>query len=81
MTNMCNVIPNQQVLQTTYHILQNQNTPNPAVHNIIALTEVVIKQNYFKCNNQCYKQQKCLAVAAPWTAILSEIFIQSLEHN
>jgi hypothetical protein len=45
------------------------------------LTDAVINQNYFKYNNQYYKQQEGRDMEAPTSSILLEIFIQNLEHK
>jgi hypothetical protein len=51
------------------------------VQNIITLIDVAVNQNYFKYNNLYSSQQKGLAIGALSSAILSEIFIENLEHN
>jgi hypothetical protein len=38
-------------------------------------------QNYFQHNNHFYKQKEGLATGAPSSSILSEIYLQFLEHN
>jgi hypothetical protein len=48
---------------------------------MITLIETVINQYYFIYNNQYYSQQEGLAMGAPSSVVLSEIFIQGLEHN
>jgi hypothetical protein len=41
----------------------------------------VLDQNYFTLNNEYYTQEKGLAMGAPSSAILAEIFLQNNEHN
>jgi hypothetical protein len=41
------------------------------------MCDVVLHQNYF----YCYVQKDGLAVGAPTSSILSEFYLQYLEHN
>jgi hypothetical protein len=45
------------------------------------LTELIIKQNYFELNSKFYLQSQGLAMGAPSSALLSEIYLQYIEHN
>jgi hypothetical protein len=48
---------------------------------LILLIRTVLKQNYFQFNNKIYSQTQGLAMGAPTSSILSEIFLQYIEHN
>jgi hypothetical protein len=41
----------------------------------------ILQQNYFQFDNQYYKQNIGLAMAAPTSAIIAETYLQNLEHN
>jgi hypothetical protein len=43
--------------------------------------KVILSQNYFQFNNELYTQNEGLAMGAPTSAILAEIFIQYFEYN
>jgi hypothetical protein len=45
------------------------------------LIDTIVKQNYFEHNPTYYTQSDGLAMGAPTESLLSEIFIQNLEHN
>jgi hypothetical protein len=45
------------------------------------ITHTILEQNYFKFQNQCYIQKTGLAMGAPTSAILSEIYLQHVEHT
>jgi hypothetical protein len=45
------------------------------------MTKLIIKQNYFEENSIFYQQSVGLAMGAPSSALLSEIYLQHLEHN
>jgi hypothetical protein len=47
----------------------------------IKLTELIIKQNYFKLNSKFYLQSEGLEMGAPSSAPLSEMYLQYIEHN
>jgi hypothetical protein len=42
--------------------------------------KVILKQNYFNFQGHTYTQQEALAMGAPISAILSEVFLQCIEH-
>jgi hypothetical protein len=48
---------------------------------LMILINTIINQNYLQFNNQYYKQDDRLAMGAPTSAILAEIFIQHLKHT
>jgi hypothetical protein len=48
---------------------------------LIALVRAVIKQNYFQFRDQIYRQHNCLAMGAPSSSILSEVYLQYIEHT
>jgi hypothetical protein len=48
---------------------------------IIKLTQVILKQNCFQLNDNIYTQTKRLAMGAPTSSVLSEIYLQYLEHT
>jgi hypothetical protein len=41
---------------------------------------MILEQNYLQFNNQFFKQNERLPMGEPKSAILTEIFIQHLEH-
>jgi hypothetical protein len=43
--------------------------------------QVVLNQNYFRHETELYKQTGGLAMGAPTSSLLSEVFLQSLEHD
>jgi hypothetical protein len=43
---------------------------------LIALVRTIIKNNYFQFRNQTYRQHKGLAMGAPSSSIVSEVYLQ-----
>jgi hypothetical protein len=59
----------------------NNNNVNENVKNEIGyLINIIIEQNYFQFNNKYYKQKEGLAMGAPTSAVLSETYLQYIEH-
>jgi hypothetical protein len=48
---------------------------------ITYILKIVMEQNYFQFDQKYYKQTEGLAMGAPTSAILAEIFIQYIEHK
>jgi hypothetical protein len=40
-----------------------------------------MEQNYFKFNQQCYKKTEGLAMGAPTSVILAEVYVQYMGHK
>jgi hypothetical protein len=45
------------------------------------MTRTILKQNYFEFQNNFYVQNKGLAMGAPTSSVLSEIYLQFIEHT
>jgi hypothetical protein len=61
--------------------LSKGDTPHPIINEIDRITKLIIEQNYFHHNNLFYKQKEGLAKGAPSSSVLSELYLQFLEHN
>jgi hypothetical protein len=55
--------------------------PQTVIREIDTITKIIMEQNYFQHKNHFYKQKEGLAMGAPSSSILSEIYLQFLEHN
>jgi hypothetical protein len=80
-TNMYTNIPTKKVSEIIKEILNNSHEQHNKKHEILNMTHTVIDQNFFTFNNEFYKQQTGLAMGAPSSAILAEIYLQSVEHH
>jgi hypothetical protein len=79
--NMYTSIPRDKLNIIIHRSLTRNNVPNEHIHEITTLTKVVLNQNYFQYNNELYSQEEGLAMGAPTSSILADIYIQHLEHN
>jgi hypothetical protein len=50
-------------------------------HEILSWFDTITKQNYFLRNNNIVIQKEGLAMGAPSSSILSELFLQHIEHS
>jgi hypothetical protein len=48
---------------------------------ITNILKSIKEQNYFQVNEQYYEQTEGLAMGAPTSAILAEVYIQHMEHK
>jgi hypothetical protein len=64
-----NIIHNIQGIETNVH------------KEIIHILEIIMEQNYFQFNQEYYKQIDGLAMEAPTSSILAEIYVQNMEHT
>jgi len=48
---------------------------------ILAITKPVLTQNYYGFNARIYIQPKGLAMGSPSSSVLSELYIQHMEHT
>jgi hypothetical protein len=79
--NMYTNIQQKELINIIYNALANNDTPDDQKNEIVKLVKTILNQNYFQHNTQIYIQQEGLAMGAPTSAILAEIFIQYLEQN
>jgi len=50
-------------------------------HEIMNISQIIIKQNYSQFQNTLYIQEQGLAVVTPASSILSEIYLQHIENT
>ena len=48
---------------------------------VMTLLSIIMEQNYFQYNKQCYKPQKGTAMGSPLSEYLAEIYIQEIEET
>jgi hypothetical protein len=65
-------------ISSTYNTLSKDNNLADNIQNML---QIILQQHYFHFNNQYYKQNIGLTMAAPTSAILAETYLQYLEHN
>jgi hypothetical protein len=80
-TNMYTNIPLNTLTTIIRNTLSKWGIPQPVINEIDRITKLITEQNYFHHNNLFYKQKEGLAMGAPSSSVLSELYLQFLEHN
>jgi hypothetical protein len=79
--NMYPSIPTEELKHVIKSTCTKQNIEEKLSDEILYITQTILQQNYFQFQNKCYIQERGLAMGAPSSSILSEIFLQYLEQN
>jgi hypothetical protein len=80
-SNMCSNVPTAKLPQIISLICDQLHTTKRFKRDIIKLVRTVIKQNYFQFQNQIFRHNEGLAVGAPSSSILSQVYLQYVEHT
>jgi len=65
----------------THNTCENNGLESALKQEILRLTDLVVTQNYYKFQNKTYIQKSGLAMGAPSSSILSEIYLQFMENT
>jgi hypothetical protein len=79
--DMYTSIPQKELTTIISNTLSLNNTSTEKTKEITKLVRTILNHNYVQHNNELYTQNEGLAMGAPTSAILAEIFVQHLEHN
>jgi hypothetical protein len=79
--NMYTNIPADIINNIITETLLKQDTHMQITREIILIISTILDQNYFIHNNQIFQQTEGLPMGAPTSAILSEIYLQYVEHS
>jgi hypothetical protein len=74
-------IPSNTLTNIIRNTLSKEEIQQVINYEIDRITRLVFEQNYFQNNNIFYKQKEGLAMGAPSSSTLSEIFLQFMEHS
>jgi hypothetical protein len=79
--NMYSNIPTHNLINVIVDMANKCNIPDELAKEIKLVAELIIKQNYLEANSKFYLQSEGLAMDTPSSALLSEIYLQYIEHN
>jgi len=79
--NMYSNVPTYELTNIIKFMRSLQNLNDKLTEELISLTHTIINQNYFEFHNKFYVQNTGLAMGAPTSSVLSEIYLQFMEHN
>jgi hypothetical protein len=74
-------IPTEALPNMLLSIMEAQSTDTEYSRHILSLVQIVLRQNYFQHGKELFQQKEGLAMGAPTSSILSEVYLQNLEHN
>ena len=80
-TNIYSNIPAKETKQILKNMLASNMKDHRIRSEILNCYEVITKQNYFTHGNRIITQTDGLAMGAPSSGIISEIFLQHFEHS
>jgi hypothetical protein len=73
-------VPTKELLKIIDELCHNNCVDVNTKENLVTLTKTVIDQNYFQFQNTTHIQSEGLAMGAPTSSVLSEIYLQHLEN-
>jgi hypothetical protein len=80
-SNMYSNIHNKDLITTLKKLCKVNNIDNKTTQNIIKITQTLVEQNYFRFRDTIYVQNEGLAMGAPTSSILSEVYLQYMENT
>jgi hypothetical protein len=80
-SNMYTNIPTEALPSIMQNIMEASLVNTDHIRHVISLIKTVLRQNYFQHEKEIFLQTEGLAMGAPTSSILSEVFLQHLEHN
>ena len=80
-SNMYTNTPTNELLDIIENTCKNNDLEPTIRQEILHLTRLVVTQNYFKLQDKTYLQKNGLAMGAPTSSALSEIYLQFMENT
>ena len=80
-TNMCSNLPTNELIKTVDIICDKQGISEELKHEIMKISQIIIKQNYFQFQNTLYTQEEGLVMGVPASSIFSDIYIKHIENT
>lgn len=79
--NMYTNIPITDTIDIIFNKLKINNEDEFFIKQLINILTIILNQNYFTYNNNIYQQNQGLAMGAPTSSIISEIFLHELDKQ
>ncbi|XP_045779584.1 uncharacterized protein LOC123877124 [Maniola jurtina] len=74
-------VPVNETLNILTKLLENNHINANEITELIELTKICMKQNYFKFNDQFYQQKEGLAMGSPLSPLMADIFMDDFENK
>jgi len=79
--NMYSNIPTSELTTILYEMCKKNDVDDKTRRDIMSIAQTVINLNYFQFQDTTYIQNEGLAMRAPTSSILSEVYLQHLENT
>jgi hypothetical protein len=73
-SNMYTNIPTEVLPSILLSIMEAQSVDTGYIRHILSLVQIVLRQNYFQHEKELFQQKEGLAMGAPTSSLLSEVF-------
>ena len=80
-TDMYSNTPTEELDNIIRILYEQQNMEDTTTQEIMTITKTILSQNYYGFQDKTYLQTKGLAMGAPNSSVLSEIYLQYLENT
>jgi len=74
-------LPTKNILRITESWLNKNSQDQITIHQTLCLLDTILKQNYFRHNDQFYQPNKGITMGSPISGMLAEIYLQYLEET
>jgi hypothetical protein len=74
-------VPIKETIATLEKLRETNNIEDKTKQGILKITQVIVEQNYFRFKDTIYVQDEGLAMGAPTSSILSEVYLQYVENT
>ena len=74
-------IPTKDLMTTLRKLCEKNNVDERTTQDIMWIAQTLVGQNYFRFRDTIYVQNEGLAIGAPTSTILSEVYLQYLENT
>ena len=81
MADMYSNVPTDDIEHIIRSMCVYQDINTELMSEILAITQTILSQNYYGYNERTYVQPKGLAMGSPSSSVLSELYIQHMEHT
>ena len=79
--NMYSNIPTSELTTILYEMCKKNDVEEKTTKDIMAIAQTILNLNYFQFKNTTYVQNDGLAMGAPTSSILFEVYLQHLENT
>ena len=80
-SSMYSNIPTEELMTILNELCNANDVVDKTTQEILRITQTLVNQNYFQFQGTIYVQNEGLAMGAPTSSILSEVYLQHMENT